>query len=77
MHIHVPTVEYFGYRVDLQGLQPMPDKVVAITGAPRPKLVQEILDFLGLANYYRKFMEKFSTISCILGGDPLVLRKAG
>ena len=46
MQIHVTTVEYFGYRIDLQGLQPMPDKVVAITGAPRPKKCSGDTSFL-------------------------------
>ncbi len=48
----VPTVDYLGFRVDCQGLWPIPTKLAAITEAPEPKNVQELRAFLGLVNYY-------------------------
>ena len=43
-----------------------PKKVEAIVGWEQPKNVTEIRSFLGLARYYRRFVEKFSLIAAPL-----------
>ena len=40
-----------------------PDKVEAIMSRERPKSVFEICSFLGLAGYYRWFIEDFSRLA--------------
>ena len=59
----VRSVDYLGYHIDKQGLSPIPDKVTAIMEAPAPSNVQELRAFLGLVNYYGRFLSQLSTIS--------------
>ena len=58
----VPSVEYLGHSISKEGLQPTAEKVRAITEAPQPTNVSELKAFLGLVNYYGKFMQNLSTV---------------
>ena len=57
-----PSVDYLGYRIDKNGLHAVPEKIRAITEAPPPTNVQELRAFLGLVNYYGKFLPRLSTL---------------
>ena len=57
-----PLVDYLGHRVDTEGLHTTADKVVALLKAPVPTNVQELRSFLGLLNYYGKFLPNLATI---------------
>ena len=50
-----------GYRITPDGLQPTLTKVKAITEAPAPMNVSELKAFLGLVNYYGKFLNNLAT----------------
>jgi len=54
------SVTFLGYELNKHGLQPLPEKLRAIQDAPRPKTVHELKSFLGLLNYYSKFIPNFS-----------------
>jgi hypothetical protein len=54
------SVQYLGHIVNAQGLQPMPEKVEAITKARSPKNVTELRAYLGLLNFYRDFIPNIS-----------------
>ena len=56
------SVEYLGHQIDRHGIQALPEKVTAITNAPKPRNVQELRSFLGLLNYYGKFIPNLSSI---------------
>ena len=58
---HLPKVEYLGHEIDDQGLHPTEEKVKAIKEAPRPRNVSEFWAFLGIINYYTKFLPNLST----------------
>ena len=55
-------VEYLGHWISAKGLQPSMTKVQAITDAPKPTRVSELKSFLGLVNYYAKFISNLATI---------------
>ena len=57
----VPSVSYLGYKLDGEGLHPLPEKVKAIQEAPIPRNVSELKSYLGLLTYYAKFLPNLST----------------
>ena len=52
-----------GHIVSSEGIKVDPQKISAVKNWPRPITPTEIRSFLGLAGYYRKFMEGFSTLA--------------
>ena len=52
----LPSVEYLGHKISADGLQPTEEKVRAIKEAPHPTNVSQLRSFLGLVNYYSKFL---------------------
>ena len=56
------TVEYLGHEVDSQGIHTSPKKVQAIVDAPAPQNIQELRSFLGLINYYGKFIPNLASM---------------
>jgi len=48
------------------------EKIITITEWPVPKYVEDIKLFMGLAGYYRQFVEGFSRVHTLL---PLYKRK--
>ena len=59
-------VEYLGHVISEKGIQVDPKKTSAIKEWPIPKSVTELRSFLGLANYYRKFVQDFAKITTCL-----------
>ncbi|CAI5640403.1 unnamed protein product [Oreochromis niloticus] len=63
-----PSVTYLGHRISAQGLSPLEEKVRAVKEAPSPKNVAELRSFLGLVNYYGKFLPDLSSMLAPLYG---------
>ena len=56
-------VRFLGYVVSASGVSVDPEKVKAMMSLERPKSVFEIRSFLGLARYYRIFIDDFSRLA--------------
>ena len=56
------SVEYLGHSIDAKGVHTTKSKVKAIQEAPIPRNVQELRSFLGLLNYYAKFIPNLASL---------------
>ena len=54
---------FVGYMVSKQGIGMDPSKVNAILDWPTPKNIKEVKSFLGFANFYRKFILHYSSLT--------------
>ncbi|XP_033637865.1 uncharacterized protein K02A2.6-like [Asterias rubens] len=68
-----PEVVYLGHRINATGLHPTMEKVQAIKDAPVPRNVTELKSYLGILNYYAKFLPNLSSLiaplHCLLRKD--------
>ena len=60
--IEVSEVVYLGFKIDQDGLHPTNDKVRAIKSAPRPENISQLRSYLGLLNFYRKFIRSAANL---------------
>ena len=56
------TVTYCGYVITGDSIQPMAAKVESIKNAPEPKDVRQLRAFLGLVNYYHRFLPDVASV---------------
>ncbi|GJW76694.1 putative reverse transcriptase domain-containing protein [Tanacetum coccineum] len=59
----IPKVHFLGHVIDSRGIHVDPAKIESIKDWASPKTPTEIRQFLGLAGYYRRFIEGFSKIA--------------
>ena len=55
-------VVFLGHVVSGRGIEVDPKKIEAVLNWEVPKIVTEVRSFLGMAGYYRRFVERFSII---------------
>jgi len=59
----VREVEFLGVVIEPEGIKMEKGKVKGVLEWPTPKCVKEVQKFLGLANYYRRFIEGFAMVA--------------
>ncbi len=56
-------IEFLGHLVDGDGIHTVDSKITAVQKFPIPKSLENVRSFLGLAGYYRAFIEHFPSIA--------------
>nr|XP_012218140.1 PREDICTED: uncharacterized protein K02A2.6-like [Linepithema humile] len=57
------SVEFLGFRIDAEGVHPTNEKVRAIKEAAPPRNRTELESFLGLMNFYERFMPNKASVA--------------
>ena len=60
---HVSEFGFLGHRISKNGISMDLEKVNVINNFGRPTSVKELRSFLGMSNYYRKFLPRYSEVS--------------
>lgn len=62
----VPEIPFLGYLLSVDGLQTNPEKIRPIVEYERPTTVTKLRRFIGMINYYRRFIPDFSGVTAAL-----------
>ena len=57
-----PQLKFLGHRVSAQGIEPAADRVKAIRAFPQPTTVWKPMEFLGMLNFYKRFIPGAATL---------------
>jgi hypothetical protein len=63
---HVQEVHFLGFVISPRGISMEKDRIETILQWPLPQCVHDVLQFLGFAGFYRRFIEGFSRITAPL-----------
>lgn len=62
-HFFKTCIDFLGYRISVDGLRPSSKKLKAVEGYPVPQNAHQVRQFLGLINYFRKFIKNCAILS--------------
>jgi hypothetical protein len=73
----VSSLKFLGHMVDEAGITPLPRHVAAVQDCPPPSDIKQLQRFLGLINFYRRFLpavaRTLQPLTDLLKGSPKVL----
>jgi hypothetical protein len=50
------SIQFLGHHLSAEGVEPLPENVSAVKDFPRPSTVKELQMFLGMVNFYPRFL---------------------
>lgn len=62
-HFLQEQIQYLGHIINKNGISTDPEKISKVADWPTPTCAEELHAFLGLSNYYRRFISDYSQIS--------------
>lgn len=62
-NFYAKKFEYLGFVISESGISANPRKIETIQNFPVPKNIKEVQSFLGILNYYRRFVKNFARIA--------------
>ena len=64
-------IQYLGHIILVEGISMDPEKIEVIMNWPTPRNVMDVTSFMGLAGYYRRFIEEFiqGVLGTLIPGD--------
>jgi len=62
-HLMQAKIYFLGHRISKDGISTDPEKTRLILDWPTPTNLREVRGYLGLAEYYKKFVQNFSAIA--------------
>ena len=67
----VPSLSFLGPDVSKEGISPMPERVASIWSFPTPKMKKQLQSFLGMVNFYHRFLPHIAGVlvplhSCVV-----------
>ena len=65
-HFLMTKVKYLGFEISSQGVTPDPAKISAVKNYPAPQTKKQVKQFLGFANFYRRYIPRMADLAAPL-----------